>query len=131
MHASLRIHGQRVLAQRRQRFSQVVGIGTPPTPHPQASVPPLPGSGGGAHSLARDGLGESQFRRGDVHCGSLSLYIGTYFVSLRPGRKRKGISVSSEQQLKKKNYSRWDSYLYRRDLELMKDVNNGPGLDFV
>jgi hypothetical protein len=26
-------------------FSTVVGIGTPPTPHPQASVPPPPGSG--------------------------------------------------------------------------------------
>ncbi len=42
-----------------------------PTPHPQASVPPPPRfrSRGGAHSLAREGLGESQFRRGkgDIH----------------------------------------------------------------
>jgi hypothetical protein len=27
--------------------------------------------GGGAHSLASEGLGESQFRRGDIHCGTL------------------------------------------------------------
>jgi hypothetical protein len=27
-------------------FSPVVGIGTPPTPHPQANVPPPLGSGG-------------------------------------------------------------------------------------
>ncbi len=26
---------------------------------------------GGAHSLAREGLGESQFRRGDIHCKTL------------------------------------------------------------
>jgi hypothetical protein len=37
-------------------FSPVVGIGTPPTPHPLAP-PPLV-SGGGAHSLAREGVGE-------------------------------------------------------------------------
>ncbi len=29
--------------------------------------PPPPVLGGGAHSLAREGLGESQFRRGDIH----------------------------------------------------------------
>jgi hypothetical protein len=33
------------------------------TPHPQASVPPPTVMGRGAHSLAREGLGESQFRR--------------------------------------------------------------------
>jgi hypothetical protein len=49
-------------------FSQVVGIGAPPTPHPQASVPLPPVLGGGARSLAREGLRESQFRRGDIHC---------------------------------------------------------------
>ncbi len=48
-----------------------------PTPHPQASVPPPPQfwGGGGAHSLAREGLGESQFRRGDIHCGTLYIYV--------------------------------------------------------
>ncbi len=55
----------------REAFSPAVGIGTPPTPHPQASVPPPPlVPGGGAHSLARDGVGESQFRWRDIHCGT-------------------------------------------------------------
>jgi hypothetical protein len=31
--------------------------------------------GGGTHSLAREGLGESQFRRGDIHCGTLYIYV--------------------------------------------------------
>ncbi len=47
------------------------------TPHPQASVPAPhhPVLGGGAHLLAREGLGESQFRRGDIHCGTLYIYV--------------------------------------------------------
>jgi hypothetical protein len=52
---------------------------SPPTPHPQASVPatsPL-FLGGGEHSLARKGLGESQFRRGAY---TVVLFICTYFV---------------------------------------------------
>ncbi len=47
-------------------------------PHPQASVPsPTPPSvlGGGAHSLAREGLGESQFRGGDIHFSTLYIYV--------------------------------------------------------
>ncbi len=28
-----------------------------------------------AHSLAREGLGESQFRRGDIHCGTFYIYV--------------------------------------------------------
>ncbi len=50
-----------------QNFFPVVGIVTPPTPHPAF------GSGGVAPSLAREGEGESQslFRRGDIHCGTL------------------------------------------------------------
>jgi hypothetical protein len=37
-------------------FSPVVGIGTPPTPHPQASMPLPPlVLEGGAHSLAIEG----------------------------------------------------------------------------
>ncbi len=31
--------------------------------------------GGGAHSLARVGLRESQFRRGDIHRGTLYIYV--------------------------------------------------------
>jgi hypothetical protein len=58
------------------KFSPVVAIGTPPTPHPRASCAPSPlVPGGGAHSLAREGLGESQFRRGDVHCGTIYIYV--------------------------------------------------------
>ncbi len=53
-------------------------LGLPPTPHPQASVPtPPPFLGGGEHSLARKGLGESQFRRGAY---TVVLFICTYFV---------------------------------------------------
>jgi hypothetical protein len=40
----------------------LVGIGTLPPPLSPASVP-LPQNGGGAHSPAGEGLGESQFRR--------------------------------------------------------------------
>ncbi len=48
-----------------------------PTPPLQASVPsPSPRFwGGGTHSLAREGLGESQFRRGGIHCGTLYIYV--------------------------------------------------------
>jgi hypothetical protein len=37
--------------------------------------------GGGAHSLAREGLGESLFRRGDIHCGTLYIDVlcGWYY----------------------------------------------------
>jgi hypothetical protein len=42
----------------------------------ECALPPV--LGGGAHSLAREGLGDSQFRRGDIHWRTL--YIGTYFV---------------------------------------------------
>jgi hypothetical protein len=43
-----------------------------PTPYPQASVPtpPFGWGAGGAHSLTREGLGESQFRRGNIHSGT-------------------------------------------------------------
>ena len=40
-------------------------------------VCPLPlvaGGGGGAYSLAGEGAGESQFRRGDIHCGTLWVF---------------------------------------------------------
>ncbi len=41
-------------------------------------VCPPPVLGAGAHSLAREGFGESQFRRGDIHCGTHYIYV--YFV---------------------------------------------------
>ncbi len=45
-----------------------------PDPSPAgecASPPPLLVPGGGAHSLAREGLGKSRFRRRDIPCGIL------------------------------------------------------------
>jgi hypothetical protein len=44
-----------------------------PNPSPAGECAPPPR--GGAHSLAREGLGESQFRRGDIHCGTLYIYV--------------------------------------------------------
>jgi hypothetical protein len=55
-------------------FSPVIRIGTP-IPHPQASVSPPFGSGGGTHLLVGEGMGWSQFVRGDRHCGTLGTYV--------------------------------------------------------
>jgi hypothetical protein len=33
------------------------------------------GGGSGAHSLAGEEVGESQFRRGDRHCGTLDIFV--------------------------------------------------------
>jgi hypothetical protein len=54
-----------LLSQSRQSaklFFQSSGV----SPHPLVR-------GGGAHSLAGEGLGESLFRRGDIHCGALCI----------------------------------------------------------
>ncbi len=52
-------------------------------PHPLARrrvcLPPLV-RGGGTHSQAREGVGETQFRWGDIHCGTQYKY--KYFVIL-------------------------------------------------
>jgi hypothetical protein len=43
-----------------------------PTPLATGECAPPPfGPGGRAHSLAAEGVGESQFQRGDIHCGAL------------------------------------------------------------
>jgi hypothetical protein len=56
----------------------LVGIGTPPNPPPAGECAPSPlFLGGGEHSLARKGLGESQFRRGAY---TVVLFICTSFV---------------------------------------------------
>jgi hypothetical protein len=66
-------------AQSRQRlsfFSSRRNWDSPnPSPAGKCALPPSPVLGGGAHSLARKGLGESQFRRGDIHCGTLYIYV--------------------------------------------------------
>jgi hypothetical protein len=86
-----------------QSVCPLVGIGTPPTPHPQASVPlcplvgigtlppplspasvPLPPepTGGGAHSPAGEGLGESHFQRLEKKLRTLpTLCLKAFFVT--------------------------------------------------
>jgi hypothetical protein len=54
--------------------SSEMGLPQPLTRRRVCLPPPPPGSWGGAHSLAREGLGESQFRRGDLHGGTLFTY---------------------------------------------------------
>jgi hypothetical protein len=56
-----------------------------PSPARECANPLVPG--GGARSLAREGVGESQFRRGDIHCGTLYICICTLWVG------RKGLSL--------------------------------------
>jgi hypothetical protein len=58
-------------------FSPVVRIGTPPTPNMQVSVPPPPCVPGvGAHSLAREGLGESNSEKGTYHKVLIYIVLG-------------------------------------------------------
>ncbi len=71
--------------QRRQSAKLVVQfseLGPPPPPPPPAGecAPLPPVLGGGAHSLAREGLGESQFRRGTY---TVVLFVYMYFVVYR------------------------------------------------
>jgi hypothetical protein len=47
-----------------------------PTPRMCPTPPPLV-PGGGAHSPEGEGVGGSQFRRGDIHCGTLGIYVCT------------------------------------------------------
>jgi hypothetical protein len=57
----------------------LVGIGTLPPPLSPASVPLPPEPGGGAHSPAGEGLGESQFRRLEKKLSTLCLLCGTQY----------------------------------------------------
>jgi hypothetical protein len=59
----------------------LVGIGTLPSPNPSLAPPPI--LGGGAHSPAGEGLGESQFRRPEKKLGTLpSLWqLATNFLT--------------------------------------------------
>jgi hypothetical protein len=71
-------------------FLQSSALGLPkPLTLRRVCPPPSSVLGGGANSLAaREGLGESQFRRGDRHCGTL--YI-TYFLL---GENRNSVTTS-------------------------------------
>ncbi len=53
-------------------------------------VCPPPGSGGGAHSLAGEGVEGSQFQGGDIHCGTLYEYICTLGFRLSDDKRRGG-----------------------------------------
>ncbi len=65
----------RVGMQSAKPFLQSLELGLP-QPLTRTRVSPPPGSGGrGTHLLAREGVGESQFRRGDIHCGTLYMYV--------------------------------------------------------
>ncbi len=66
-----------------------------------AWAPPF-GWGGGAHSLAGEGVGESQFRRGDVHCGVLLyMYVLCGFQGIPAGRLQAGAEVRGRPGLEK------------------------------
>jgi hypothetical protein len=56
-----------------------------PSPAGECALPPLV-TGGGAHSLAREGVGESQFRREDIHCGTLYIYVVYVLCGIHPLR---------------------------------------------
>jgi hypothetical protein len=46
-----------------------------PTPSPAGECdPPMVLGGGGAHTLAGEGVGGSQFGRGDRHSGTIGMY---------------------------------------------------------
>jgi hypothetical protein len=56
-------------------YLQSLELGLPqPLTRTRVFPPPLVPVGG-AHSLAREGVGESQFLRGDIHCGTLYMYV--------------------------------------------------------
>jgi hypothetical protein len=72
--------------------SSELGLPQPLTCRRMCPPPPLV-PGGGSHSLARDGVGESQFRRGDVHCGTL--FICTLCVILYVWHAGRGVPTTS------------------------------------
>ncbi len=56
-------------------------------------MPPPPLVRGRGKSLAREGMGESQFRRGDIHCGTL--YICTLWGKLLKILNVRGHSIDT------------------------------------
>jgi hypothetical protein len=64
-----------------------------PNPSPVGECAPPPVLGGGAHLLEREGLGEPQFRRGDIHSGTLYIqymYFVCGTVPIRETEREKG-----------------------------------------
>ncbi len=70
--------------------SSELGLPLSPSPHPQPLTPVL---GGGTHSLARDGLGESQFRRRDIHCGCITASGSGFHQLLAASKKRRKTTI--------------------------------------
>ncbi len=68
-------------------FLQSLELGRPhaPTTASQCALPPVV-QGGGAHSLAGEGVGGSQFRLGDTHCGTLCI-MKFVVLSVAPNRR--------------------------------------------
>ncbi len=60
-------------------FLKSLELGLPKPLTLRRVTPPRSVLGGGAHSMAREGLGESQFRQGDI-LYTVVLFIDTYFV---------------------------------------------------
>jgi hypothetical protein len=71
-------------------FLQLSELGLPkPLTRRRVCPPPPLVLGGGAHSLARKGVGESKFRRGNIHCGTLyicTVLCGIFLSRLKPYR---------------------------------------------
>jgi hypothetical protein len=57
--------------------------------------------GGEAHSLAGEGVGESQFRRGDKHCGTLGKYYVARMIERNSSLLMARNSVLLEEETKK------------------------------
>jgi hypothetical protein len=67
--------------------------------HPQPSVSPFGFGGGGTYSLAGEGVGGSQFGRGDRQCGTLGIYV--LFGGVAPHR----LYIAGSRQLPAVVYS--------------------------
>jgi hypothetical protein len=70
-------------------FSPVVGIGPPPTPHPQASVPPPPPALGGGRPLA----GERGVGRVPILTRGHTLWYSFYIRTLCSGQSDTSIGM--------------------------------------
>ncbi len=74
--------------------SSGLGLPQPLTRRRLCPPPPPPVLGRGAHPLAREGLGESQFRRGDIHCGTLYINVLCVVTIKEISEEKKGYTSS-------------------------------------